>query len=306
MKTILSVVLACVVAVLACWPPIQAVRAEGPTATPQSDTYNTVVPAEVPSDWAQTPMGPWSVSYPGSWEAIESAAGHVEFRASGAKVCDLVIENNPLPLAVDDPRAIDIYSQGVIKSTRTEDHEVRILGVGRWLRGVLGLYFDMESVDEATGTSTPVTAVVTALGPDHYVRLTLLSATPENLKAAGAILVFAGLSSQDRAGHPRPLKPAGSLSGELTIGGSTTFQPLAAKLADAFRVRYPKVRVDVAGGGSKVGIQAAHEGTVDLGMVSRDLKPEEETGIQMHKVALDAVAMVVHPSNPVNGLSVAD
>ncbi len=93
------------------------------------------------------------------------------------------------------------------------------------------------------------------------------------------------------------------LSGRITFAGSTTVQPLAAKLGEAFQQRYPHVALDIAAGGSVVGIQAVHDGTVDVGMASRALKPEEAAGISQHQIAVDVIAVVVPTSNPVKGLS---
>jgi phosphate transport system substrate-binding protein len=60
--------------------------------------------------------------------------------------------------------------------------------------------------------------------------------------------------------------------------------------------------VNVQGGGSSAGIQAAREGAADIGMSSRELKPEEK---DLHDVivARDGLAVVVHPANRVEELS---
>lgn len=97
--------------------------------------------------------------------------------------------------------------------------------------------------------------------------------------------------------------PTPALSGRITFAGSTTLQPLAAKLGEAFKAKYPAIELDIAAGGSRVGIEAAQQGTADIGMVSRALKPEEAEGIQVHIIAWDVLAIVVHPSNPINDLS---
>ncbi len=92
--------------------------------------------------------------------------------------------------------------------------------------------------------------------------------------------------------------------GRLTFAGSTTMQPLVAILGEAFQKWYPGVQLEIAAGGSKVGIQAIREGAVDIGMASRALTPEEAEGIQVHTIALDVIAIVVHPKNPVENLTV--
>ncbi|MGC9398013.1 MAG: phosphate ABC transporter substrate-binding protein [Anaerolineae bacterium] len=99
------------------------------------------------------------------------------------------------------------------------------------------------------------------------------------------------------------LTPSVQLAGELTFAGSTTVQPLAAEIGKAFNALYPDVTLDIAAGGSEVGIQAVHEGTVDLGMASRALAPEEAEGIAVHRIAVDVIAVVVHADNQVEGLT---
>jgi phosphate transport system substrate-binding protein len=93
------------------------------------------------------------------------------------------------------------------------------------------------------------------------------------------------------------------IAGTITFAGSTTLQPLAHELGLAFNVEYPNVVLDIAGGGSLVGIHAVHDGTVDIGMASRSLKPEEAEGITQHQVAVDVIAVVIHISNPVENLT---
>jgi phosphate transport system substrate-binding protein len=95
-------------------------------------------------------------------------------------------------------------------------------------------------------------------------------------------------------------------SGTLTEAGSTTVQPLAQELADAFHAMYPKVTVTVNGGGSAVGIKSAEDGTVDIGAASRDLTPEEAATLVETTIARDGIAIVVNPAQTkVNNLTKA-
>ncbi len=104
---------------------------------------------------------------------------------------------------------------------------------------------------------------------------------------------------------PSPTLVPVSLEGRITFAGSTTVQPLAAEIGKAFNARYPDITLDIAAGGSSVGINAIHEGTVDIGMASRALKDEEAAGITVHPIAVDVLAIVVHTDNPVEDLSTA-
>ena len=102
---------------------------------------------------------------------------------------------------------------------------------------------------------------------------------------------------------PAPEPMATDIAGEISFAGSTTLQPLAHKIGEAFKERHPDVVLDIAAGGSVVGIEAIHDGTVDVGMASRALTSEEAEGIEQHQVAADVIAMVVHGSNPVEDIT---
>ena len=92
------------------------------------------------------------------------------------------------------------------------------------------------------------------------------------------------------------------LSGRLTFAGSTTVQPLAAQLGQIFQSQYPDIELEIAAGGSSVGIQAAQDGSADIGMASRSLKDEEKHNIQEFTIALDVIAVINNPGNPVKDL----
>jgi phosphate transport system substrate-binding protein len=83
----------------------------------------------------------------------------------------------------------------------------------------------------------------------------------------------------------------------LTIAGSTSVQPFAEKWAEAYRAKHPEIEIHVQGGGSTAGVQAADTGAAQLGMCSRELKPEEAAKLKEIVVARDGIAVVVNPKN---------
>ncbi len=97
----------------------------------------------------------------------------------------------------------------------------------------------------------------------------------------------------------------GPRANSATAAGSTAFLPFAEKLADEFIKRNPGYSIAVQGGGSAVGIQAALSGAAQIGMADMVVLPEEARALNAVVVARDGIALVVHPSNPVNGLSTA-
>lgn len=101
-----------------------------------------------------------------------------------------------------------------------------------------------------------------------------------------------------------PTANAAKLSGKVTVSGSTSIQPLSQALADEFTLANSGVIIDIQAGGSSTGVKNAHEGVTDIGSASRELKEEEKSwGLTTHKIALDGIAIVVHPSNKVEGLT---
>lgn len=95
---------------------------------------------------------------------------------------------------------------------------------------------------------------------------------------------------------------SGGASNTITEAGSTTVQPLAEKLAEAYKAKNPDVAITIQGGGSSVGIKSCNDGTVDIGAASRELKASEPN-LMKHLIARDGIAIVTHPSNPVTGLT---
>lgn len=89
---------------------------------------------------------------------------------------------------------------------------------------------------------------------------------------------------------------------QVTIAGSTSFQPFVEMLAEKFMSNHPDVRILVQGGGSTAGIQAVRAGAATVGMVSRDLH-QEEKDLTAIVGARDGIAVIVHPSNPVSDLT---
>ena len=96
----------------------------------------------------------------------------------------------------------------------------------------------------------------------------------------------------------------------ITIKGSTTVLPIAQACAEAFMNKHPDIDISVQGGGSGVGIASIIDGTCEIGDSSRPIKDKErikakEKGVQVYEnvVAMDGIAVIVHPSNPVKELT---
>ncbi|MGF7186728.1 phosphate transport system substrate-binding protein [Desulfitispora alkaliphila] len=96
-----------------------------------------------------------------------------------------------------------------------------------------------------------------------------------------------------------------TLSGTITMAGSTSVQPLSEELAAGFMNIHPNTRLEVSGGGSGAGVRAAQEGAADLGASSRAIR-DDETGVKDITVAIDGIAVITHPDNPINDIAFDD
>lgn len=89
------------------------------------------------------------------------------------------------------------------------------------------------------------------------------------------------------------------LSGQLSISGAFALYPMTIKWAEEFRKINPDVRIDISAGGAGKGISDALNGMVEIGMVSREIYPEEiKNGAYPIAVTKDAVVAVVSALNP--------
>ena len=102
------------------------------------------------------------------------------------------------------------------------------------------------------------------------------------------------------------------LSGSISIIGSNTVTPLSSVWAEEFMNTNSRVNIAVSGPGSGVGIAALIDGTTDICQSSRLIKTQEikqaqAKGVDPYEiqVASDALSVVVHPSNPVSELTIA-
>ena len=107
-----------------------------------------------------------------------------------------------------------------------------------------------------------------------------------------------------------------TVSGEATYienKGSDTMVNLAMVWAERYQQNNPAVRISVTGGGSGTGLASLMNGTVDVANASRQIKSEEieqahEKGFDPIEfaVARDAIAVIVHPQNPINEMTIEE
>ena len=104
---------------------------------------------------------------------------------------------------------------------------------------------------------------------------------------------------------------AASAADKIVIDGSTTVGPIAKAFAEYFMAANPDVNITVSESGSGNGAKSLVNNTCDVAAMSRPMKEKEfkaaaDKGIQpiAHVIALDGLPILVHPSNPVQDLTV--
>lgn len=122
--------------------------------------------------------------------------------------------------------------------------------------------------------------------------------------AVMAVATFAGCGNNQANENPTGAANA-VLSGTVATDGSTSMEKVIGFLSEAYMEENGKVKVTYNPTGSGSGIQAAADGRCDIGLSSRDLKAEEAETLTATIVAIDGIAVIVNPENPVADLSVA-
>ena len=97
---------------------------------------------------------------------------------------------------------------------------------------------------------------------------------------------------------------------KVVLEGSTTVLPIAQKAAEVFMKNNPDADLSVRGGGSGVGIASIIDGTCAIADASRAVKPSElekaskkGRDLKAHVIAMDGISHILHPSNPMKGLT---
>ena len=117
------------------------------------------------------------------------------------------------------------------------------------------------------------------------------------LTAACVLALFAGCSTK--------APEAAAEAGNVSLDGSTSMEKVIGSLGESFINSNPGTSYTYNPTGSGSGIKAVSEGTCDIGLSSRNLKDDEKaSGLTGTVLALDGIAVIVNPNNPVSDLSV--
>jgi len=109
-----------------------------------------------------------------------------------------------------------------------------------------------------------------------------------------------GQKTADESKGPPASAKGSSLEGTIRVSGAWALYPMMVTWGEEFGKVHPKVRVDISAGGAGKGVADALANLVDIGMVSREINPEEvKKGGFFIPVVKDAVFPVLNQANPV-------
>lgn len=107
-----------------------------------------------------------------------------------------------------------------------------------------------------------------------------------------------GASNDTTAEASENNKDAESLSGTLSLAGSTSMEKVCESLMEGFMEKYPDITVTTEYTGSGAGLEALAAGSIDIGNSSRHVKEEESSnGLVENVIALDGIAVIVDVGN---------
>lgn len=183
-----------------------------------------------------------------------------------------------------DPAAIGYVSLGSLNDS------VKALTID----GVAAAVDNIKSGDYAIARPFNIAtgAEPSALAQDFIAFI--LSAEGQAVIEANGYIAVAG--SEAYAGE--------AVEGKLVVAGSSSVTPVMEKLKEAYAAVNPAAEIEIQQSDSTTGINSAIEGICDIGMASRDLKPEElDAGLHSDVIAMDGIAVIVNLANPIDDLS---
>ena len=141
-------------------------------------------------------------------------------------------------------------------------------------------------------------------------------ATKEGLSEVAADFVSYILSAEGQAviaenGYipldDAPAYAGKQVSGKIVVAGSSSVTPVMEKLKEAYASVNPNAEIEIQTSDSTTGMQSAIDGVCDIGMASRALKDSElEAGLTGTTIAMDGIAIIVNPANPVDSMTVEE
>ena len=92
-------------------------------------------------------------------------------------------------------------------------------------------------------------------------------------------------------------------TGKIVVSGSSSVSPIMEKLIEAYLVINPDAVIELQTSDSSTGMADTISGVCDIGMASRELKDSEKETLTSTVIAIDGIAVITNPANPLEGLS---
>ena len=124
------------------------------------------------------------------------------------------------------------------------------------------------------------------------------------MKKFMTMLLAVGISAAALAGCGGTAGTTNGATQTVSTDGSTSMEKVIGYLSEAYMAENSGAKITYNPTGSGSGIQAVSEGRCDIGLSSRDLKPEEAETLDATVIAIDGIAMIVNPQNPVSDLTI--
>lgn len=122
----------------------------------------------------------------------------------------------------------------------------------------------------------------------------------QNIRTALFALAILGFLTNGCSSSGTLAKDDATLKGTITVSGAWALYPLMVRWGEEFQQLHGKVKFDISAGGAGKGMADALAQAVDIGMVSREIYPEEiEKGAFWVAVTKDAVFLTINEKNPV-------
>ena len=97
---------------------------------------------------------------------------------------------------------------------------------------------------------------------------------------------------------------AAGVEGTVVVAGSSSVSPVMEKLKEAYEALNENVTIEIQTSDSTTGINSTVEGICDIGMASRELTEDETAqGVTPQVIAMDGIAVIVNPTNEIEGLT---
>ena len=203
---------------------------------------------------------------------------HTTDEAIIANSTEVVLSN-----VAGDPNAIGYVSLGALKDT------VKALKIG-------GLEATVENIRNGAYEISRPFNIVTGTTPSEsaqdFIRFILSADGQKVVEDEGYIQTVE---------TPEPFAGARP-AGKIVVEGSSSVAPVMEKLIEAYKALNPNAEIELQPDDSTTGIQAAKDGTADIGMASRDLK-ESESSLTAIPIAMDGIAVIVNRKNTISDMT---